>query len=132
MFGRVDRDPYLGRHLMDILFDIITGIFLLAGSVLILIGGYGIIKLDDVFARMHSAGMIDTLGLTLIIVGLMFQGGFTLITFKLFLIIVFVVYTSPAVTHALARAAIAGGMAPRATQVELTDRAKTGGEPSNS
>ena len=58
--------------------------------------------------------MVDTLGLALILLGLMFQAGFTLITVKLILIMVFVLYTSPTTTHALARACLYGGVRPQA------------------
>ena len=97
---------------MALLFDLLTLLFLFAGSISMLIGGYGFNKMPDVFARMHAAGMVDTLGLGLIMVGLMLQAGFSLITFKLFLIIVFVLYTSPAVTHALAHACLNNGVEP--------------------
>ena len=111
---------------MAIILDVLTFFCLVAGAVSMLIGGYGLLKMPDVFARMHAAGMIDTLGLGLIIVGLMLQSGFTLITFKLFLIIVFVLYTSPAVTHALAHACLDNGVEP------LLDRTpKDGDEPSS-
>lgn len=97
---------------MAIILDIVTFVFLVAGSASMLIGGYGLLKLPDVFARMHAAGMIDTLGLGLIMVGLILQAGLSLVTFKLFLIIVFVLYTSPAVTHALAHACLNNGVEP--------------------
>ena len=113
---------------MELLLDIVTGIFLLVGCVLILIGGWGMVRLHDVYARMHAAGMVDTLGLASILVGLMFQGGFTLITFKLFLIILLVLYTSPAVTHALAKAALSAGIEPRAAPTQID----SGDEPSRS
>ena len=61
---------------------------------------------------MHAVGMIDTLGLGLIVIGLIIQAGFSLVTFKLFLILVFVLYTGPAVTHALAQAALSAGIKP--------------------
>lgn len=111
---------------MALLWDIITFLCLVAGSVSMLIGGYGLLKLPDVFARMHAAGMVDTLGLALIMVGLMFQAGFTLITFKLFLIIVFVLYTSPVVTHALAHACLSNGVEPL-----LGRTSKKGDDPSS-
>ncbi len=97
---------------MAILADILTFLCLAAGVVSMLIGSYGLLKLPDVFARMHAAGMVDTLGLGLIMIGLMLQGGFGLVTFKLFLIVVFVLYTGPAVTHALAQAALNAGVKP--------------------
>ncbi len=111
---------------MAILLDIVTLACLLAGSISMLIGGYGLLKMPDVFARMHAAGMVDTLGLGLIMVGLMFQAGFSLITFKLFLIIAFVLYTSPAVTHALAHACLKNGVEPLLDHAE-----KEGDDPSS-
>jgi multicomponent Na+:H+ antiporter subunit G len=97
---------------MALLADIVTALCLLAGSISMMIGGYGLLKMPDVFARMHAAGMVDTLGLGLIMIGLMVQTGFTLVTFKLFLIIVFVLYTSPAATYALAQACLNHGVQP--------------------
>ena len=75
---------------MALLADIVSWTCLFAGSALALIGGLGLLRLPDVFARMHGAGMVDTLGLALILLGLMFQAGFTLITVKLILIMVFI------------------------------------------
>jgi multicomponent Na+:H+ antiporter subunit G len=97
---------------MALFADVVSWICLLAGVAFALIGGLGVLRLPDVFTRMHGAGMIDTLGLGLILVGLMVQAGPTLVTVKLFLIIVFVLYTSPTTTHALARACLYGGVRP--------------------
>jgi multicomponent Na+:H+ antiporter subunit G len=92
--------------------DVISWACIVIGAVFAVIGAVGILRLPDVFSRMHGAGIIDTLGAGLILVGLMFQAGFSLITVKLILIIVFVLYTSPTTTHALARAALNGGVNP--------------------
>ena len=92
--------------------DIASWVFLMAGSALALIGALGILRLPDMFARMHGAGIIDTLGVGLIMVGLMFQAGLTLVTVKLVLVLAFVLYTSPTTTHALARAALNAGVEP--------------------
>ncbi len=110
---------------MAVLADVASWICLLAGGAFALIGGVGMLRLPDVFARMHGAGIIDTLGLGLILVGLMIQAGFTLITVKLILILIFVLYTSPAATHALARACLHGGVRP------LAEPQETSGEPSS-
>ena len=97
---------------MAILADIVTFFCLVGGIASMLIGSYGLLKLPDVFSRMHAAGMVDTLGVGLIVVGLIVQSGFSLVSFKLFLIIVFVLYTGPAVTYALAQAALNAGVKP--------------------
>ncbi len=104
---------------------------IIAGCFLAMVGGIGIVRLPDVFSRMHGAGMIDTGGAGLILVGLMFQGGFTMVTVKLFLIILFILFTSPATTHALARAALGGGVRPQTGAIKTgaikTGAIKTGG-----
>ncbi len=105
--------------------DIVGWSFLIAGSLFALIGALGVLRLPDVFARMHGAGIIDTLGAGLILLGLMVQAGFSLVTVKLILIFALLMITSPTSTHALARAALNGGVKP------LLDDTKNGdGAPS--
>ena len=108
--------------MIALLADVISWACIVVGAVFAIIGAVGILRLPDVFARMHGAGIIDTLGAGLILVGLMFQAGFSLITVKLILIVVFLLYTSPTTTHALARAALNGGISP------LIERKKAGGD----
>ena len=98
---------------MELVVDVISWVCLITGSIFALIGAVGMIRLPDVFARMHGAGIIDTLGAGLLLVGMMFQAGFTLVTVKLILIVVFILFTSPTTTHALARAALGGGVMPK-------------------
>ncbi len=98
---------------MAVLLDILSWGLLAAGSVFLIIGGIGLVRLPDVFARMHGAGMIDTLGAGAVLSGLMIQAGLGAVTIKLVLIVVFILFTSPTATHALARAALHGGVKPR-------------------
>lgn len=74
-----------------------------AGTFFVLVGAVGILRLPDVFARMHAAGMTDTLGAGLVLAGLCFQVEFGLVTVRLLLVILFLWFTSPVATHALAR-----------------------------
>lgn len=76
------------------------------GVFFIIVGGIGLLRLPDFYTRLHGAGITDTLGAGLIMLGLMIQGGQTQVTIKLILILIFLWYTSPTATHALARAAI--------------------------
>ena len=66
--------------------DIVSGIFLAAGVFFLLTGALGIIRLPDVFTRLHAAGMTDTMGAGLILVGLAITTGFSFTTFRLVLI----------------------------------------------
>lgn len=99
---------------MALALDLLSWICILAGSAIALIGGLGMLRLPDVFARMHGTGMIDTLGVGAILVGLMIQAGVTLVAAKLLLVLLFVLYTSPITTHALARACLSAGVEPLA------------------
>ena len=97
---------------MEQIIDILSWACLMAGCAFSLTGAIGILRLPDVFARMHGAGIIDTLGAGLIVLGLILQAGFTLISVKLFLIIAFLFFTSPTSSHALALAALQAGIRP--------------------
>jgi len=93
--------------------DWISGIMLLAGAGFGIIGAFGVLRFPELFARMHAASVTDTLCALLILAGLALQAGFTLALFKLFLILLFLWFTSPTATHALAKAALHGGEKPR-------------------
>ena len=86
--------------------DILSWLLLLAGSFFLIVGAVGLIRLPDFYSRMHAAGVTDTGGAGLILLGLMVQGGLTLITVKLFIILVFLWFTSPTACHALAKASV--------------------------
>ena len=85
---------------------------LVAGALACVIGAAGLIRFPDVYTRMHAAGIVDTGGATLILLGLMVQEGFTLITAKLAIILFFLLFTSPTSTYALAHSAVASGLQP--------------------
>ena len=93
--------------------DIVTWIFLLGGSFFAVVGGVGIVRLPDFFTRLHGGGITDTMGAALILVGLMFQAGWSLALVKLVMILGFLWITSPTACHALAQAALADGLEPR-------------------
>jgi len=97
---------------VDLILDVVSGVLIGAGVIASFIGAIGIIRLPDVYSRMHAAGIIDTFGVGAIMLGLMLQAGFTLVTIKLLLIVGFVFFTGPTTTHALARAAIHGRVKP--------------------
>ncbi len=95
---------------MNLLIEILSWIFLLLGSFFVFASTIGLLRLPDFFTRLHAASLADTLGCFLIVLGLILQAGFTLVSVKLILIVVFILFTSPAATYALANAAIHGGL----------------------
>ena len=92
--------------------DIISWVCLVAGSLFCVIGGIGLLRLPDFFARMHGAGITDTLGVALVLLGLMVQAGLSLLTVKLIMILAILWLTSPTSTHAIAKAARMSGLEP--------------------
>ena len=100
---------------MSILVDAASWAFLAIGSLFCVIGAVGLVRMPDFYTRMHAASVVDTLGAGLILIGLMLQGGFTLVSAKLLVIFVLIFFTSPTATHALARAAFVRGIRPHAS-----------------
>ncbi len=98
--------------MIELVLDLISAGLLAAGSIFVLIGGFGLIRLPDFYTRLHAAGITDTLGAELILLGLMFQAGLSLVTVKLILISLFIFFTSPTATHAVANAARVMGLKP--------------------
>jgi multicomponent Na+:H+ antiporter subunit G len=97
---------------IDWIVHILSWAFILAGSFFILVGTVGMLRMPDVFTRMHAASVIDTLGAGCLIAGMMLQAGPTLISLKLLFIFILFFVTSPVATHALAQAALHAGERP--------------------
>ncbi len=97
---------------VDLILDIASTILIVAGSAFYVIGAIGLIRMPDVFTRMHAASVSDTLGVGLLILGMILQAGFSLVTVKLLFILAIFFFTGPLATHALARGALAVGLKP--------------------
>ena len=98
--------------MMDILVLALSGLSIAIGVIALLIGSLGLIKLPDVYCRIHAVGMIDTAGASFIILGMIIHQGFSLVSFKLALIGVFLFFTSPIATHAVVQVAHKMGVKP--------------------
>ena len=97
---------------MAIWIDYLSGALLLAGSFFVVVGGIGVLRMPDVFTRLHAAGLTDTMGSFFILTGLMLRTQFDGVTLRLVLVLAFLWFTSPVATHALAKAALLGGLEP--------------------
>ena len=97
---------------MSILIDWTSGISLLAGGLFCMVGGIGLLRMPDFFTRMHAASVTETLGVGLVLVGLLLQAGWTLVAVKLLMVGLLVFFVSPTASHALARAALLRGVKP--------------------
>ena len=92
--------------------DCLSLICMGAGILFVMAGTVGVIRLPDFFTRMHAAGMTDTLGAELVLIGLMLQAGFSQTSLKLLLVAFLLFLTSPTASHAVASAAYQAGLKP--------------------
>jgi multicomponent Na+:H+ antiporter subunit G len=92
--------------------DAISWAALAGGAFFCVVGTLGLVRMPDFYTRMHAASVTDTLGAGLILAGLMLQAGLTLVMAKLVMLGLLIFFTSPAATHALARAAFVRGVKP--------------------
>ena len=90
----------------------ISWLFILSGIFFSITAIIGLFRLPDFYTRVHSAGIADTTSAALILLGLMLNSGFTLVTVKLIIILFLLLYTSPIATHSLVKAARQSGLTP--------------------
>lgn len=110
--------------------DIASWILIVAGLFFTITGCIGLIRLPDVFARMHGSGMVDTMGIGLILLGLLLHAPSVIIGIKIVLILAFIFFTTPTTCYALARAALHGGTKPMLSTDKNNQEKATGDKPS--
>jgi multicomponent Na+:H+ antiporter subunit G len=98
--------------MMDIALDALSWVLLLGGGFFVFVGGLGLFRMPDFYTRIHAASLTDTMGAGMILLGLMLQAGWSLNSGKLLMILIFIFFTSPTSTHALAKAALFAGVRP--------------------
>ena len=98
--------------LPPVIIDGLSWVLLIAGSFFSIVGAIGMLRMPDVFTRMHAASVTETLGVALILLGLMLQSGLNLVSAKLLMLGILIFITGPTATHAIAHAAILRGLKP--------------------
>lgn len=97
---------------MDLLLDILSWVCLMTGSILGISGAVGIFRFEEFYGRLHAASVTDTLCVFFIVLGLILQEGFTIVSIKLVFVVLLLWLTSPVATHALIRSAYETGLSP--------------------
>jgi multicomponent Na+:H+ antiporter subunit G len=92
--------------------EVIGWLFIVPGAILCVIGGIGLLRFPEFYSRMHAAGVTDTLGAALVLLGLMSQSADWTVALKLVVILFFLYVTSPTAAHALIHAAYSSGHEP--------------------
>jgi len=92
---------------ITVISDILGNLLLLTGSLFLFSAGLGVLRMPDTYNRIQTGTKATTLGTILVLAGLAFLHPAW--TFKLIILIFFVMLTNPVSSHALARAAHAIG-----------------------
>lgn len=85
----------------------IAGALFVSGAFLMFLTGLGLLRMPDVFMRMHAATKGASLGVALLLLGAALVFGETAIVTKSLVTIVFIFLTAPVAGHLLGRAAYA-------------------------
>lgn len=89
---------------------LVIGLFFFLGGVV------GIIRMPGFYTRLHPAGILDTMGILIMVMGLAiynlhhFSFETVLLTIKIFLIAFFVFLSSPTATHSIVDAGMRAGL----------------------
>ncbi|MCB1351402.1 MAG: monovalent cation/H(+) antiporter subunit G [Rhodobacteraceae bacterium] len=83
----------------------IASAFLVAGGLFCLVAGLGVLRLNDVFSRMHAATKAGTLGLALICVAVMIMATDWLHVVEALFVFLFMIASAPVGAHLIGRAA---------------------------
>ena len=100
----------------------IAALVIVAAGIFGLLAGIGMLRLPDLFTRMHAASKGGLVGAGLTLVGIAIVAGESSIVLRAILGIVFLALTTPVSAHLLARAAIKAGHVPLNTDaIEKSD-----------
>ncbi|MCL2549412.1 MAG: monovalent cation/H(+) antiporter subunit G [Methanimicrococcus sp.] len=83
----------------------ISYFFLLFGAIDLLIGMIGLVRLPDVYNRLHATTKIATTGAFFVLLSILIREGFTSFGFKAIAVGIFLLMTAPVAGHVIARAA---------------------------
>ncbi len=95
--------------MIAVVMDYVVGLLLIVGSAFALIAAIGILRLPDVYTRMHAASKAGTLGSGLVLIALGFHAADQGIVTRALAGVVFFLLTAPISAHVLAKAAYAVG-----------------------
>ena len=85
--------------------EIVILLLALSSCFFFLVGTTGLIRLPDVFSRMHATTKSDTLGAGLALLALIVYKGFDPVSLKLLIVLIFIMITNPVAAHIISKAA---------------------------
>lgn len=84
--------------------DILTGLFLCLGTLLILSASLGVLRMPDLYTRMHAATKAGTVGLSCVLLAVAISIPEISMISRVVGTMVFILLTAPVASHLLGRA----------------------------
>ncbi|MEM6616645.1 MAG: monovalent cation/H(+) antiporter subunit G [Pseudomonadota bacterium] len=92
--------------------EYITGVLLIIGAIFAFVAAVGLIRLPDVYTRMHAASKAGTLGSGVMLIAIAVFDGNADVVLRALAGVLFFLLTAPVSAHLLARAAYCTGLKP--------------------
>ena len=112
--------------MMDLVLALVVGAMLVAGGIFSFLAALGIVRLPDVYTRMHAASKAGTVGSGLMLLAAGIHAGDAAIFTRALAGFVFFVLTAPIAAHLVARAAHGAGY--RLTRLTVVDEMRNARE----
>lgn len=97
---------------MEAALDVISWALLVMGGAVAVTSGVGLLRLPDLYTRMHAASMLDSLGAICVFLGLALQAETAAVAIKLLLAPAFLLLTTATAAHVLGKSARRAGLEP--------------------
>ncbi|MDC9700811.1 MAG: monovalent cation/H(+) antiporter subunit G [Alphaproteobacteria bacterium] len=107
--------------MIDSVLTLVSWFFVIFGSFFYVVGAFGLIRMPELFTRMHAVSVSETVGSFFIIIAMILQSGWSLNSARLFFILIIFLFSGPFVSHALARAALFAGISPHDMEKEMVE-----------
>ncbi len=91
---------------MNTFFDTLAALFLLGGLFSFVVGALGVVRLPDVYHRLHAASKSSTVGMMGLLLAATCHLGTTEVGVKALMVMVFLFVANPVGSHLLAKAAL--------------------------
>lgn len=102
--------------MFDLLILLVSWALMIVGCVFVVSGAVALVRMPDLYTRLHGASLTDTGGTLIIGFALIIQALFvfdnSMAAVKMGLILLFTLFTSPTASHALAKTALLCGQVP--------------------
>ncbi|WP_306117892.1 MULTISPECIES: monovalent cation/H(+) antiporter subunit G [unclassified Roseitalea] len=104
------------------LLQLVFAVFAVIGAGFVLLAAIGLVRLDDVYSRMHATTKAATLGAGLILLSTGLASGQGIVIAKAFAAVTFILATAPVSAHLFSRASIKFGAREKSVVNALTGK----------